>query len=201
MLPRVELGIHGLKAGAATGLEKSEKRGIQAAFKVTKAEVATHFRASGKRGWSPPSPWPLFSRLTLDAPRSAPDQRDQIVADPPPLATACHRQPNWQEPTGPDLDERPRHSVCHRTDTSIGQIRLFPSVVAVHPFTAPSWSEALNASGSRRAGRMAIGRSARSLLALPDFPEFAQAVRYGVFGTPPLQRESVTDRLLDSPQT
>ena len=28
---RVELSIHGLKAGAATGLEKSEKRGVQAA--------------------------------------------------------------------------------------------------------------------------------------------------------------------------
>src|SRR5208283_1773133 len=28
---RVELGIHGLKIGAATGLEKSEKRGVQAA--------------------------------------------------------------------------------------------------------------------------------------------------------------------------
>ncbi len=28
---RVELGIHGLKIGAATGLKKSEKRGVQAA--------------------------------------------------------------------------------------------------------------------------------------------------------------------------
>ena len=30
---------------------------------------------------------------------------------------------------------------------------------------------------------MAISRNASSLLALPDFPEFAQAVRYGVPGT------------------
>ena len=37
-----------------------------------RAEWATHFLAPGKRGWSPPSPWPLFSRLTLPAPRSAP---------------------------------------------------------------------------------------------------------------------------------
>jgi hypothetical protein len=44
--------------------------------------------------------------------------------------------------------------------------------------------EALNASGSKRACRMAIRRNACSLLALPDFPEFAQAVRYGVPGTP-----------------
>jgi hypothetical protein len=40
--------------------------------------------------------------------------------------------------------------------------------------------ETLNASGSRRACRMAIGRNACSL---PDFPEFAQAVRHGVPGT------------------
>ncbi len=31
---------------------------------------------------------------------------------------------------------------------------------------------------------MGISRNACSLLALPDFPEFAQAVRYGVPGTP-----------------
>src|SRR5208337_64410 len=30
-MPRAEPGIHGLRAGAATGLEKSEKRGVQAA--------------------------------------------------------------------------------------------------------------------------------------------------------------------------
>jgi hypothetical protein len=30
-MPRAALGIHGLKAGVATGLEKSEKRGVQAA--------------------------------------------------------------------------------------------------------------------------------------------------------------------------
>src|SRR5271165_342475 len=35
---------------------------------------------------------------------------------------------------------------------------------------------------------MAIRRNACSLLALPDFPEFAQAVRYGVPGTPPRYR-------------
>ena len=41
--------------------------------------------------------------------------------------------------------------------------------------------ETLNASGSRRACQMAISRNASSL---PDFPEFAQAVRYSVPGTP-----------------
>ena len=33
-MSRAELGIHGLKAGAATGLEKSEKRGVHAAETV-----------------------------------------------------------------------------------------------------------------------------------------------------------------------
>ena len=42
-----------------------------------------------------------------------------------------------------------------------------------------------------RACRMAISRNARSLLALPDFPEFAQAVRYGVPGTHTCVRPSV----------
>jgi len=37
-----------------------------------KAEWATHLLAPGKRGWSPPSPWPLFSRLTPHASRPAP---------------------------------------------------------------------------------------------------------------------------------
>jgi len=52
--------------------------------------------------------------------------------------------------------------------------------------TAPPWiilsrPEALNISGSGRACRMAISRKA---CFLPDFPEFTQAVRYGVSGTP-----------------
>ena len=42
-------------------------------------------------------------------------------------------------------------------------------------------AKALNVSGFRRASPMAISRNACSLL---DFPEFAQAVRYGVPGTP-----------------
>ena len=50
-----------------------------------------------------------------------------------------------------------------------------------------SWPEALNASRSRCACRMAIQRNACSLLALPDFPEFAQAVSNGV--SPELLKE------------
>ena len=57
-------------------------------------------------------------------------------------------------------------------------------LAAVGPLIILSWPESLNASRSRRACRMAIRRNACSLLALPDFPEFAQAVGYGVPGTP-----------------
>ena len=48
----------------------------------------------------------------------------------------------------------------------------------LHRFTR---GQRLDASGSRRTCRMAISRNAGSL---PDFPEFAQAVTYGVPGTP-----------------
>ncbi len=60
-----------------------------------------------------------------------------------------------------------------------------PPLAAARPLIILSWPEALNASGSKRACRMAISRNACSLVALPDFPELAQAVRYGVTGTPP----------------
>ncbi len=50
----------------------------------------------------------------------------------------------------------------------------------------------LNASRSKRACRMAIRRNACSLLALPDFPEFAQEVRYHVFrNSEPLDGEII----------
>ncbi len=58
-----------------------------------------------------------------------------------------------------------------------------PPLAAARPLIILSWPEALNASGSKRACRMAISRNACSLVALPDFPELAQAVRYGVPGT------------------
>ena len=61
-------------------------------------------------------------------------------------------------------------------------IRSFP-LAAAHPLTVLSCPEALHASGSRRACQMHIGRNACSRVALPDFPEFAQAVRYGVLAS------------------
>ncbi len=62
-----------------------------------------------------------------------------------------------------------------------GQNNLFLSTRRRSPVDRSLVAKALNPSFFRRACRMAISRSACSLL---DFPEFAQAVRYGVPGTP-----------------
>src|SRR5208283_4077810 len=77
------------------------------------------------------------------------------------------------------------------SEKSIGSFPL----AAAHPFTVLSWPEALHASGSRRACLMPISRNARSLVALPDFPESAQAVRHGVPGT----RTAVIRKCQDDP--
>jgi len=92
--------------------------------------------------------------------------------------------------------------------TAPKSIRSFP-LAAAHPLTVLSWSEALHASGSRRACRMHIGRIACSPVALTNFPEFAQAVRHGVPGTrgcmpfkwpnPPVAANSSGFRQLYSP--
>jgi hypothetical protein len=59
-MPRAELGIHGLRAGAATGLEKSEKRGVQVARNGPsedgkcwqRVELGIHGLKAGGRNWS-----------------------------------------------------------------------------------------------------------------------------------------------------
>ncbi len=74
----------------------------------------------------------------------------------------------------------------------------FSPLAAARPLTIRSVHEALKASGSRRACQMAISHNDYSLIALPDFPEIAQAVRYSVPGTRlsiigGMKQESVTD--------
>src|SRR5271157_399405 len=76
-------------------------------------------------------------------------------------------------------------------------IRFFP-LAAAQPLATPSWPEALNARGSRPGCQMAISHNDYSLIALPDFPEIAQAVRHSVPGTRlsiigGMKQESVTD--------
>ena len=127
---------------------------------------------------------PLSSRPTRHAPRR--HQRGQAVADPP--ADSC-MQPTAElvkTERDPISTSTPSISVCHRKQT-IRADKINPFLPTRRRPTVDHslWPEALNASGSRRACRMAISRNASSLLALPDFPEFAPTVRHGVPGTPP----------------
>src|SRR5208283_3456941 len=129
---------------------------------------------------------PAFTGHYPHAPRR--HQRGQAVADPP--ADSC-MQPTAElvrTKRDPISTSTPFISVCHRNRRFLQtkSIRFSP-LAAAQPLTILSWPEAFNASGSRRACWMAISRNASSLLALPDFPEFAPAVRYGVAGTPPSQ--------------
>ena len=70
-------------------------------------------------------------------------------------------------------------SSSHPGPSGTGFFRFTP-LAAAQPLNILSQPVTLNASGSRRACRMAISRNAYSLLALPDFPEIGPVVRYGV---------------------
>jgi len=79
-----------------------------------------------------------------------------------------------------------------------GKSNFSSPLAAARPLTIRSWLEALNASGAMPARRVAISHNDYSLIALPDFPEFAQAVRHSVPGTRlsiigGMKQESVTD--------
>ena len=120
----------------------------------------------------PPSPWPLFSRLTphAPAPRSTlhvprRDQRGQVVRRPSPAGyclTPTAELPRIQRgpitPTGPPIFSMSPNWRFLRTNQSVSS-----PLAAAQPLTILSWPEALNASGSRRACRMAISRNACSL--------------------------------------
>ena len=89
-----------------------------------KAEWATHFLAPGKRGWSPPSPGHCSPASTLHAPRQTSGVRS--CAKPPPLATACHRQSNWQRPNGArSRRAAPYFQYVTEPGNSYGQINPF----------------------------------------------------------------------------
>jgi|SRR5271157_5421494 len=99
--------------------------------------------------------------------------------------------PRWQLPdtnsrigkdrTGPGLLSSPSvFSMSPNQATPAEKSIRFSPLAAVQPLNILSGPETHNASGSRRACRMAISRNPRSP---PRFPEFAQAVRYGVLAS------------------
>ena len=145
---------------------------------------------------SPPAPCPLLhgalttghyspaSRSTRASIRR--DQRGQVVRRPYP-AGYCLTPTADLPKTERDPISTNGHSIFimspNQAIPAEKSNRSSP-LATTPPLTILSWPEALNASGSRRACRMAIRRNACSLLALPDFPGLAQAVRFGVPGTP-----------------
>ena len=110
---------------------------------------------------------------------------------PGPAGSGCETLPRWLLPdtdtrfvkdrTGSDLDERSVYTqyVTEPSD-SCGKINLF-----LPTRCRPTVEHSLAAGDAQRqwlqaACQMAISRNACSL---PDFPEFAQAVRYGVLAS------------------
>src|SRR5208282_699673 len=118
-----------------------------------RAEAATHRLAPGKPGWPPTSTSPLFSRPTPHTPRRQ-ASGFRSCADPPPLATACHRPPNCQRPNG----TRSRRAVplCQyvteiqyvtEPGNFFGQIHLF-----LPARRRPTVDHSLTAGGAQREG-------------------------------------------------
>ena len=109
------------------------------------------------------------------------DQRGQAVRRPSRWLLHATSRRIDKVRTGPDLDERPSifSMSPNQAIPAAKLIRFFP-LAAAQQSTILTWPEALKATGSRRASRMAIRRNASSFLTLPDFPEFASAVKYGV---------------------
>src|SRR5208337_3094992 len=121
---------------------------------------ATQSLAPGKPGWPPTSTWPLFSRPT---PHDARTSGIRPGTDLPPLATAIHRQPNWQRPNGARSRDRP-FSIQYVTDPGdrFGQIKLLLPTrrrLTVDHFLVAGGAQA---GSSRRACRMASRWNARA---------------------------------------
>jgi len=147
---------------------------------------ATHCLAPGKPGWPPTSNWPLFSRPTPHAPRltlhAPPAGLGQAQTLPRRLLPDTDNRIG-KDRTGPIWRSGPSIFSMSPKQTTPAEksIRFSPLAAAsAQPLNILSRAQTLNASASRRACRIAISRNARSFT---DFPEFAQAVRYGVPGT------------------
>jgi len=126
-----------------------------------RAEAATHRPAPGKPVWPPSSTWPLSSRATPHAPR--PNSGVRSCADPPPLATACHRQPNWKRPSGarsqraaPYASMSPNRAIVQEKSRLLAELHrdsLYPMI------GNDTWVAGADRRGSPRAEACASGAS------------------------------------------
>ena len=112
---------------------------------LTRQQLQAQATQNRERRWVVPTlPWPLFSRLTphasrptLHVPRLTSGVRS--CADPPPLATACHRPPIDKDRTGPDLDERPLYFSMSPNQAIFADKSIrFSPLAAAHPLTVLS---------------------------------------------------------------
>ena len=149
-------------------------RAIWLCFRAFLSPPAPCLRLHGALTTGHYSPAP---RPTLHAPRASMRryQRGQVVRRP---------SPHWLLPdtdrrfvkdrTGPNLDERSLYiQYVTEPGDSFGKSIRFSPLAAARPLTIRSWPEALNASGSRGACRMAISRNGRPLFVCPPCPWFA----------------------------
>src|SRR5271157_6007591 len=183
----------------------TRSRGVLPAFgpQISESGRATHSLAPEKPGWPPTftCPLTLAQRLTPHAPPAGSGRAQTL---PRWLLPSTDRRID-KDRTGPDLDERSVHiqyvtefQYVTKPGNFFGEINPFLPACLRRSLTIRSGLEALKASGSRRACQRAISHNDYSLIALPDFPEFAQAVRYSVPGTRlsiigGMKQESVTD--------
>ncbi len=139
---------------------------------------------------------PFAPRPTLHSP--TPHRRGQVVRGPSPAGECLTPTAELRKTErGPISTSEPSISLCAEPGDSCGQIHPFLPTRRRSPVDRSLVAKELNPSGSRRACRMAIGRSACPLLALVLVAERGQGGRvkdaYGVPGTRPSQRREILD--------
>ncbi len=130
---------------------------------------------------APRAAWATHSGHCSPASRPTPHQRGEVLCRLFPAGYCL--PPTAQLPITERARSRragPLFQYVTEPGDFYGQNDLFLSTRHRSPVDRSLVAKALNPSLFRRACRMAISRNACSLL---DFPEFAQAVRYGVPGT------------------
>src|SRR5271165_2744199 len=164
----------------------------------TTGKLASFCRFSLTTGSLPSDSLALTTGRCSFAPRRhPPHQQGQVVRRPFPAGYCLTDRRIGKDRTGPDLHERPLYiKYVTEPGDSCGKINPF-----LLTRCRPTVKHSL-AAGDAQSQRLkaclpeAISRNASSL---PDFPEFAQAVRYGVPGTPTARLSSTPSAAVARP--